>query len=153
DIQIPDSLQVEGKNIMPLLKGETTRSPHAYLYWAGPGTKHYSEENQEFWHGYHQWITYQRQTPPVNPNLEKLSKGAWAVRDGEWALYFYDDGKNQPQLFNDNTDPSESIDLAKQNPQKVAELKNAYYQWIKDKPKPVIWGQDHYQILVDSAKP
>ena len=25
---------------------------------------------------------------PVNPNLEKLSKGAWAVRDGEWALYF-----------------------------------------------------------------
>ncbi len=46
------------------------------------------KKNQEFWHGYHQWITYQRQTPPVNPNLEKLSKGAWAVRDGEWALYF-----------------------------------------------------------------
>lgn len=152
-IAIPDNLNVEGKNIMPLLKGETTKSPHNYLYWAGPGTKHYSEENQEFWHGYHQWITYQRKTPPTNPNLEKLSKGAWAVRDGEWALYFYDDGKNQPQLFNDKKDPAESIDLAKQNPQKVTELKNAYYQWIKDKPKPVLWGQDHYQILVDSAKP
>ncbi|WIE08593.1 MULTISPECIES: sulfatase family protein [Providencia] len=151
-ITIPDSMKVEGKNIMPLLTGKTEKSPHDYLYWTGPGTKHYSEENQDFWHGYHEWITYQRKEIPNNPNLEKLSKGSWAIRDGEWALYFYDDGSNQLQLFNDKQNPAESNNLAAQYPEKVKELKSAYYQWIKDKPKPVVWGQDRYQVLIESAK-
>ncbi|WP_322929286.1 sulfatase family protein, partial [Providencia huashanensis] len=151
-ITIPDTLKVEGKDIMPVLTGKDDKSPHQYLYWTGPGTKHYSEENQAFWHGYHEWITYQRKEIPNNPNLEKLSKGSWAIRDGEWALYFYDDGSNQPKLFNDKQDPAESIDLARQYPEKVKQLKSAYYHWVKDKPKPVVWGQDRYQILVDSAR-
>ena len=79
-------------------------------------------------HGYHQWITYQRQTPPVNPNLEKLSKGAWAVRDGEWALYFYDDGKNQPQLLTITPILANQSIWQNKIHKKVAELKNAYYQ-------------------------
>ncbi|CAK2772347.1 hypothetical protein VCRA2133E348_910008 [Vibrio crassostreae] len=42
--------------------------------------------------------------------------------------------------------------LAKKYPEKVKEMKNAFYNWIKDKPKPVAWGQDRYQILTESAK-
>lgn len=67
-------------------------------------------------------------------------------------MYFYDDGSNKVKLFNDKEDPSESIDLAKKYPEKVKEMKNAFYNWIKDKPKPVAWGQDRYQILTESAK-
>ena len=152
NISIPTEMKVDGKNIMPLLTGKTEASPHQYLYWTGPGTKHYSEDNQAFWHGYWDWITYNREAPPENPNLEKLSKGSWAIRDGEWALYFYDDGKTNFQLFNDKLDPAESQDLAAKYPEKVKTMKAAYYSWVKNKPKPVIWGQDHFKILVDSAK-
>lgn len=151
-IDIPEDMQVDGKNIMPVLEGKTETSPHQYLYWAGPGAKHYSEENDAFWYGYWKWITYETNTIPNNPNLEKLSKGSWAIRDQDWALYFYDDGSNKVKLFNDKEDPSESIDLAKKYPEKVKEMKNAFYNWIKDKPKPVAWGQDRYQILTESAK-
>ncbi|MBB1466547.1 sulfatase-like hydrolase/transferase [Vibrio sp. SG41-7] len=151
-IDIPEDIQVDGKNIMPVLEGKTETSPHQYLYWAGPGAKHYSEENDAFWYGYWKWITYETNTIPNNPNLEKLSKGSWAIRDQDWALYFYDDGSNKVKLFNDKEDPSESIDLAKKYPEKVKEMKNAFYNWIKDKPKPVAWGQDRYQILTESAK-
>ena len=153
NITLPDTLAVDGQDIMPVLSGKVTKSPHDYIYWAGPGAKHYSEDNIDFWHGYWKWITYETNTAPTNPNLEKLSKGSWAIRDQDWALYFYDDGTNQVKLFNDALDPSESKDLADLHPEKVKEMKAAFYDWIKDKPKPVAWGQDRYHVLTESAMP
>ncbi|HIF9201290.1 TPA: sulfatase family protein [Photobacterium damselae] len=152
-ISIPQDMKVDGQDIMPVLAGKAEQSPHKYIYWAGPGAKHYSEENDSFWYGYWKWITYESDTIPSNPNLEKLSKGSWAIRDQDWALYFYDDGSNKVKLFNDKLDPSESKDLAQKYPEKVVEMKNAFYDWIKDKPKPVAWGQDRYHVLTESAKP
>ncbi|HIF9156989.1 TPA: sulfatase family protein [Photobacterium damselae] len=152
-ISIPQDMKVDGQDIMPVLAGKAEQSPHKYIYWAGPGAKHYSEENDPFWYGYWKWITYESDTIPSNPNLEKLSKGSWAIRDQDWALYFYDDGSNKVKLFNDKLDPSESKDLAQKYPEKVVEMKNAFYDWIKDKPKPVAWGQDRYHVLTESAKP
>ncbi|EDX0770012.1 sulfatase-like hydrolase/transferase [Salmonella enterica] len=151
-ITIPDEMNVDGKDIMSVLAGKTKTSPHQYLYWAGPGAKHYSEENQPFWYGYWKWITYNNPSAPKNPNLEKLSKASWAIRDQEWTLYFYDDGTNTPKLFNDKQDPMESKDLAAQFPERVKVMKTAFYEWIKDKPKPVAWGQDRFHILEESAK-
>ncbi|MDP2546039.1 sulfatase-like hydrolase/transferase [Photobacterium damselae subsp. piscicida] len=152
-ISIPQDMKVDGQDIMPVLAGKAEQSPHKYIYWAGPGAKHYSEENDPFWYGYWKWITYESDTIPSNPNLEKLSKGSWAIRNQDWALYFYDDGSNKVKLFNDKLNPSESKDLAQKYPEKVVEMKNAFYDWIKDKPKPVAWGQDRYHVLTESAKP
>lgn len=81
-ITIPASMKVDGRDIMPQLSGKAQTSPHRYLYWAGPGAKHYSEENQPFWFDYWKWISYEAPQPPKNPNLEKLSPSSWAVRDG-----------------------------------------------------------------------
>ncbi|MDX2321671.1 MAG: sulfatase-like hydrolase/transferase [Moritella sp.] len=153
NIQIPASLQVEGQDILPLLSGNTSESPHQYLYWAGPDAKHYSDENTQFWKDYRQWITFETNDKANNPNLERLSKSSWAIRDQEWALYFVDDGSHELQLFNDKLDPMESKNLAAQHPKRVKEMKAAFYEWIKAKPKPVVWGQDQYQILTESAKP
>ncbi|WP_197713399.1 hypothetical protein [Moritella yayanosii] len=46
----------------------------------------------------------------------------------------------------------ESKNLAKQYPERVKEMKAAFYQWIKAKPKPLAWG-GKYQVLTESAKP
>jgi uncharacterized sulfatase len=150
-IEIPGVMHIDGKDIMPVLSGVRHDSPHDYLYWAGPGAKHYSEDNDKFWSGYWKWITYQENVIPSNPNLEKLSPGSWAIRDGEWALYFYDDG-GKISLFNDKLNPSESKDLSLQYPDRVKKMKSAFYDWIKNKPKPVAWGSDRYQVLTTSAQ-
>lgn len=152
-IEIPKEMNIDGHDIMPVLAKKKAASPHQYIYWAGPGAKHYSQDNDSFWLGYWKWITYESNQIPENPNLEKLSKGSWAIRDQDWALYFYDDGTNRVKLFNDKLDPSESEDLAQKHPKKVEEMKDAFYNWIKDKPKPVAWGQDRYHVLTESAKP
>ncbi|NQZ49497.1 MAG: sulfatase-like hydrolase/transferase [Moritella sp.] len=153
NIDIPASLQVEGRDILPVLSGKTTVSPHQYLYWAGPDAKHYSDENMQFWKDYRKWITFETNEKAKNPNLERLSNSAWAIRDQEWALYFADDGSNELKLFNDKLDPMESKNQASQYPQRVKKMKAAFYEWIKTKPKPVAWGQTKYQMLTQSAKP
>ena len=49
-------------------------------------------------------------------------------------------------LLNDKLDPMESKNLAKQYPQRVKEMKAAFYQWMKAKPKPLALGQTKYQL-------
>ncbi|MGS4883101.1 sulfatase family protein [Photobacterium damselae] len=87
-ISIPQDMKVDGQDIMPVLAGKAEQSPHKYIYWAGPGAKHYSEENDPFWYGYWKWITYESDTIPSNPNLEKLSKGSWAIRESRLGSVF-----------------------------------------------------------------
>lgn len=151
-IDIPADLKVDGKDLLPLLTGKTQQSPHKYLYWAGPGAKHYSEENQQFWADYWQFITYNRKDPAQNPNLEKASKGSWAVRDQDWTLYFYNDGSNSLQLYHNKVDPAESQNVAAKNPEKVKELKNAFAQWIVKQPYPMEWNPEEFKAIVSSAQ-
>ncbi len=150
DIDIPTELDVNGKDIMPLLKGEK-QTAHQYLYWAGPRAFHYDSKNADFWSHYWKWISYEEQEFIPSVYIEKHSKGEWAIKDQAWSLHYYDDGKAEFELYNYAEDPAESINLAKKYPAKVKELKAAFYDWIKDKPAPLAWGQDRYKILTDSA--
>ncbi|MBE2898181.1 sulfatase-like hydrolase/transferase [Pasteurellaceae bacterium 20609_3] len=153
NINIPADLKLDGKDILPVLEGKEKTSPHQYLYWAGPGAKHYSEENQKFWNDYWHYITYQTNEVPKNPNLEKLSKSSWAIRDQDWALYFYNDGSNKLRLFNDKDDPFESQDLAEKYPEKVKEMQKAFHDWIVKQPKPVAWNPEEFKAIEDSSNP
>ncbi|TOF47015.1 arylsulfatase [Vibrio parahaemolyticus] len=150
-IKTPTEMKVDGKDIMPLLKGKP-QQPHPYLYWAGPRALHYDSSNADFWSNYWKWITFETNEFIPSPYIEKHSKGEWAIKDQNWSLHYYDDGKGEYELYNYTKDPAESKNLAKQYPEKVKELKMAFYDWIKTKPAPIAWGQDRYQILTDSAK-
>ncbi len=151
-IQIPERMKVDGQNIMPLLNGEK-QQPHKYLYWAGPRALHYDSSNAYFWSNYWKWITFETNEFIPSKHTEKRSKGEWAIKDQKWSLHYYDDGNSEYELYNYAQDPAESINLADKHPEKVKELKTAFYNWIKDKPAPVAWGgQDRYEILTESAK-
>ena len=150
-IEIPEEMKVDGKNIMPLLQGEE-QQPHKYLYWAGPRAFHYDSRNVDFWSNYWKWITFENNEFIPSKFIEKRSKGEWAIKDQNWSLHYYDDGNKGYELYNYAEDPAESVNLAQKYPEKVKELKSAFYGWIKDKPAPVAWGQDRYEILTVSAK-
>nr|UFQ91288.1 chondroitin sulfate N-acetyl-galactosamine 6-O-sulfatase [Photobacterium sp.] len=150
-IDIPDQMKVDGKNIMPLLQGKP-QAPHPYLYWAGPRAFHYDARNVDFWEHYWKWITFENNEFIPSNYTEKRSKGEWAIKDQNWSLHFYDDGDKGYELYHYAEDPAESVNLAAKYPEKVKEMKLAFYDWIKDKPAPVAWGQDRYEILTVSAQ-
>lgn len=150
-IEIPSELKVDGVDILPTMKGARNK-PHQYLYWAGPRAFHYdAEKNDAFWSQYWDWITYKQPNVEPSPYVERKSRGEWAIKDQEWSLHFYDEGNHEYELYNYSKDISESKNLAKQYPEKVTEMKAAFYEWIKTKPAPMGWGQDRYQILTESA--
>lgn len=54
-----------------------------------------------------------------------------AVRNGDWKyVIHYED--NREELFNLKTDPGENNDLAKANPEKLAQMKEDYLYWLKE---------------------
>jgi len=106
--------KVEGVDLLPFLTGENAASPHAALYW---------------------------QFGPQN-----------AIRMGDWKLVtarnadrntkpgvFHDQPTIGPALFNLRDDISEQTDLAKSNPEKVAELTAAWSKW-NESNVPASWG-------------
>jgi len=63
------------------------------------------------------------------------SENRWAVREGKWKLVF--DKKAQLELYDLETDMSESKDLAAQNPEKTNELKLKYDKWRAEMKSPM----------------
>jgi arylsulfatase A-like enzyme len=74
------------------------------------------ERDTLYWHYPHYYET----TTPVN-----------AIRAGDWKmLEYFEDGRHE--LFNLHDDPSEAKDLAKSQPDKVAELSKRLASWRND---------------------
>ncbi len=73
-----------------------------------------------FWHYPHYWGG---KVAPVTPFS--------AVRQGDWKLiHFYED--QHDELYNLKSDPSEAIDLAKQQPEQAEKLRTRLDAWLKD---------------------
>lgn len=60
-------------------------------------------------------------------------EGEWAVRDGNWKLVAIEDNI---ELFDLSTDPSESTNLANQNPEIVSSMISDYNEWLDEMPEP-----------------
>ncbi len=105
----PDSAKAEttfdGKNILPILRGEESPQPRNFFWSAG------SEE------------------------------GWWAVRSGDWKLV---GEKARVSLFDLSRDVAEKDDLAKEMPEKVAELTKLHDAWLAEMANPKSAGGKRY---------
>ncbi len=70
-------------------------------------------------------------------------EGWWAVRSGDWKLV---GEKGTISLFDLSNDVSEANDLAKQMPEKVAELTKLHDAWLAEMAKPVKAGEKRYDM-------
>jgi arylsulfatase len=55
-----------------------------------------------------------------------------AIRQGDWKLVAHSDRPNRLELYNLATDRTETVDLATEEPDRVAELTRLWGQWAKD---------------------
>lgn len=79
------------------------------------------------WDGADLWPVLTGRSPRASHPLYWVAPGfrARAVRDGDWKLISHEKGDTQKvELFNLADDPKETTDLARQRPEKVAELQH-----------------------------
>jgi len=76
-------------------------------------------------------------------------EGWWAVRSGDWKLV---GEKGTISLFDLSKDVSEANDLAKQMPEKVAELTKLHDAWLAEMAKPVKAGEKRYDMAPQTEK-
>ena len=115
----PDPSQtLDGENVMPTLLGQSKQGRQSPIFW---------------------------RRPPDRPGTTNEDNPDLAVRDGKWKyLVNYDGG--QPQLFDLETDSSESHNLAKTNPDIVKRLHSAVMNWNKQLPRDS--GDPEWESLV-----
>jgi arylsulfatase A len=80
---------------------------------------------------FHQWTR-------VRPNPDQN----WAVHEGRWKLA-------NGLLFDLETDPGETRDLAADQPQRVREMRQAFLDWFND----VTAGQDYQRVPIEVGRP
>jgi arylsulfatase len=76
-------------------------------------------------------------------------EGWWAVRSGDWKLV---SDKGKLGLFDLSKDVSEANDLAKQMPDKVAELTTLHDAWLAQMAEPVKGGGKKWGTESTSSK-
>lgn len=72
----------------------------------------------------------------------------WAVRRGDWKLHWI---KSRMELIDLATDPSEKMNLAESNPEKVKELSLAFDEWIESMPDPIKGGPKRKDVIQKPA--
>ena len=103
------SKKLDGEDLSQTLLGKSTASRQAPIFWRRP------PDRPGFGHGFDE----------DNPDL--------AVREGKWKYLVNIDGST-PQLYDLPNDPSESKNLAAENPEIVARLGHALRAWNDEMP-------------------
>ncbi|MGJ8655203.1 MAG: sulfatase family protein [Akkermansiaceae bacterium] len=104
--KLPDDRTIDGKNIIDILTGKTTQSPHKYFYYYN-GLNLQAIRNE-------QWKLHFPRTAEDQPY--------WAKKGGGGNPKKIHTTLKSPMLFNLDTDPAEKNNLISQHPEIVTEL-------------------------------
>ena len=108
-VALPESLQLDGQNVAPVLLGKSAGSRSQPLFWRRPPDRK----------------TVNDKLPERLPDL--------AMREGEWKLLCDYDGR-QPQLYDLSKDRAETTNLADQKLDQVMKMTKALLEWHQSMP-------------------
>jgi uncharacterized sulfatase len=124
---MPSGYRIDGRSLLPVLRGEQKKPLHENLFWAGQLAQ--------------KWVTNEG-----GQGDELTAPPAWAARKGRWMLRYWSHIQRH-ELYDLETDRGERHDVAAAHPQTVRELKFDYAQWFKGTIKPMAWGEESWKVL------
>jgi len=107
--QYDGDLPIDGLDVSSIIRGESSSPQHEPLFWI---------------------------RPPDRPGLSGKNDPDLAIRKADYKLMMDVDGTNI-QLYNLVNDEGESVNLAKEFPDKVEELKNELVNWYNNYPQDI----------------
>lgn len=142
-IELPDGL--DGKSLLPILKGQSSGAVRNHLIWAGIHSRRWGFLiNTSF--------KYHGTEGPYAP-------GAWAVLKGDYLLRFVgsvepgvyhespDGADSTLKLYNVSNDPAETRELAAEYPERVNELKSLFLEYSENFQPPHRWSEEKWSEI------
>ncbi len=124
-VDLPAGYTVDGRNLLPVLRGQQKQPLHTHLFWAGQLAQ--------------KWVNAKEQDDLTAPP-------AWAVRKGRWLLRYWSN-LDRHELYDVETDRGERHDKLAEHANIARELKSDYAEWFKGTQKPMAWGEDAWRKL------
>ncbi len=142
-LSTPDRL--DGKSLLPVLKGQFNDTPHDYLVWSGIHSS--------------AWGYLIEKTTKTHTTEREFAPPAWVIIKEDYLLRFT--GKLEPgiylehmagrepimELFDIKNDPAERNNLVTEMPEKVKELSRLYFEDSHSFLPPVQWNLDKWKEL------
>jgi uncharacterized sulfatase len=127
-VPLPGDYAVDGRSLLPLLRGQQKGPVHESLFWAGQLA--------------YKWVN--------NANDEMTAPPAWATRKGRWMLRYWSHLKRH-ELYDLEQDRGERHDVAAQHEGIVSAMKEDYAQWYRGTRRPMAWGEENWKMLAPQA--
>lgn len=145
-LSTPDSL--DGKSLLPVLKGQFNDNPHDYLVWSGIHSS--------------AWGYLIEKSTKTHTTEREFAPPAWVIIKDDYLLRFT--GKLEPgiyldhmegrepiiELFDIKNDPAELNNLATDMSEKVKELSRLYFEESNSFLPPVEWNLEKWKELKES---
>ena len=139
DIDIPESMQVDGRSFLPLLTGDDLAE--RTMFWASDSQMPYIDISKERSKALH--AKYDER--PKHKIRSGNFPPAWYVRTEKWKLMGWDD--EEPVLFDMQNDIGETTDLSREHPETVRDLKKQFAAWLDQQQPPVVFPMEQFEKL------
>jgi uncharacterized sulfatase len=139
---------LDGINLLPDLASESSLAEERMLFYAGSHAHHWGDQNMDFWNEYNRYLFAgdPEAEHPQSSMVESAGPGGLAVQHGDYCLVWDADFEGF-RLFNLSGDISESRDVSGDEPERVAQLKSALREWLKDLPPPTDWNPAFWESM------
>jgi uncharacterized sulfatase len=126
-VNLPVGYTLDGRNLLPVLRGEQKKPLHESLFWAGQLAQ--------------KWVHNES-----GAGDEMTAPPAWAVRKGRWMLRYWSHIQRH-ELYDLETDRGERQEVGAQHSKVVSDLKAEYAQWYGGTKKPMAWEEQYWKVL------
>jgi uncharacterized sulfatase len=124
-VSLPAGYELDGRSLLPLLRGRQNKPLHQNLFWAGQLAQ--------------KWVDSKTADDLTAPP-------AWAVRKGRWMLRYWSH-LHRHELYDLEKDRGERTDVAAKHPREVRDLKSDYAGWFKGVQRPMAWPEQQWKVL------
>lgn len=143
--QPPEGVELDGRDFMPVLTGQSTEPIHEHLFFAG--------QHSDFWGLKGYWslgnhIPENRGLGKDVPDNRSKDPSGWAVRQGDYMLRYWGE-PNRLELYNVKDDKGEKVNiLSPEHAARVAAMKQAYREWFTRVREPNVYSREQWKKLI-----
>ena len=148
-IKVPAEYPLDGRSLLPILKGQSTGDAERTLFWACDAQEPFGDWNAQHLALKDTLRANSKAHKDGHVSREDLFPPAWYVRNSQWKLMGWD--SLAPVLIDMTADPHEYKDVSAEHPDVVRQLHGQFHTWLQAQPPPQTYSRKLYEKMLPAS--